>query len=71
MYGNIVNAVGEICEHFVGFVKLEKMDAKSIADILLSTAQEWDLLMSDPVAQRYDGTSVMSSDKNGVATGQN
>ena len=61
-----VNTVGEICEDFVGFVKLEKMDAESIADTLLSTAQEWGLLLSDLVAQGYDGASVMSSDKNGV-----
>ena len=42
------------------------MDAESIADTLLSTAQEWGLLLSDLVAQGYDGASVMSSDKNGV-----
>ena len=61
-----INTVRETCEDFIGFVKLEKMDAQSIADTLLSTAQEWGLVMSDLVAQGYDGASVMSSDKNGV-----
>ena len=61
-----INTVGEICEDFIGFVKLEKMAAQSIAYTLLSTAREWGLVMSDLVAQGYDGVSVMSSDKNGV-----
>ena len=32
-----------------------KMDAESIADTLLSTAQEWGLLLFHLVAQGYDG----------------
>ena len=58
-----VSDVGEVCEDFIGFVKLVKMDAQSIADILLSTL-EGD--KSSMIAQGYDGASVMSSDKNGV-----
>ena len=57
---------GEVCEDFMGFVKIEKMDAQSIADKLLSTIQQWGLDTSGLVAQGYDGTSVMSSSKNGV-----
>ncbi len=61
-----VNSVGEICEDFLGFVKLEKMDAESIANALLSTVEGWGLDMSTLVAQGYDGAAVMSSSKNGV-----
>ena len=42
------------------------MDARNIADILLSTVEGWGLDMSSLVAQGYDGASVMSSSKNGV-----
>lgn len=58
--------IGEICEDFIGFVKLEKMDAKSISEKLLSSVEGWGLDMSYLVAQGYDGASVMSSGKNGV-----
>ena len=53
---------GEISEDFVGFVKLQKMDAQSIADTLLSSVEGWGLNMSNLVAQGYDGAPVMSSD---------
>ena len=42
------------------------MDAESIADLLLSTVQNWGLDMSKLVAQGYDGAIVMSGSKNGV-----
>ena len=61
-----VNDIGEICEDFIGFIKLEKMDAQSISDKLLSGVEGWGLDMSYIVAQGYDGASVMSSNKNGV-----
>ena len=61
-----VSCVGEVCEDFIGFVKLEKMDAKSIAATLLSSVEGWGLNTSSQVAQGYDGAAVMSSDKNGV-----
>ena len=61
-----INTRGDVCEDFLGFVKLEKMDAQSIADLLLSTVQNWGLDMSKLVAQAYDGASVMSGSKNGV-----
>ena len=61
-----VSNSGEICEDFMGFVKVEKMDAKTKADTLLTTVQGWGLNMSCLVAQGYDGASVMSSSKNGV-----
>jgi hypothetical protein len=58
--------VGEIHEDFIGFVKLESTDAKSIAKVLLSAVEDWGLDMSTLVAQGYDGAAVMSSSKNGV-----
>ena len=61
-----VTSGGEICEDFLGFVKLEKMDAKNIANAFLSTVKGWGLDMSTLVTQGYDGAAVMSSSKNGV-----
>ena len=50
----------------MGFVKLERMDAQSISDTLLSTIQKWGLDLACLVGQGYDGATVMSSSKNGV-----
>ena len=61
-----IDARGDVNEDFLGFVKLEKMDAQIIADILLSTIQSWGLDMSKLVAQGYDDANVMSGSKNGV-----
>ena len=58
--------LSEVCEDFMGFVKLKKTDAQSITDALLSTIGEWGMDMTGLVAQGYDGASVMSSAKNGV-----
>ena len=56
----------EVCEEFVGFVRLEKLDAQIIADTLIHALQEWGFDMSGLVGQGYDGASVMSSSRNGV-----
>ena len=48
----------------MGFVKLERMDAQSISEGLLSTFQN--LGVAYLVAQGYDIAPVMSSSKNGV-----
>ena len=61
-----VSNSNEVCEHFMGFVEVKKMDAQSIADTLLMTVQNWGLDTSCLVTQGYDGASVMSSSKNGV-----
>ena len=53
----------DVCEEFVGFVKISKMDATSIAGAIVSTLQKWGLDMSCLVGQGYDGASVMSSSK--------
>ena len=58
-----VNNANEVGEDFMGFVKVERMDAQSIADTLISTVQWWGLNMSCLVAQGYDGASVMSSSR--------
>ena len=47
-------------------MKAEKMDSKSIADVLLSTLEAWGMDFDDLVDQGYDGAAVMSSSKNGV-----
>ena len=56
----------EICEDFLGFIKVKKMDAQTIAKELLETLEKWGLDMASLVGQGYDGASVMSSSKNGV-----
>ena len=47
-------------------MKAEKMDSKSIADVLLSTLEAWGMDFDGLVGQGYDGAAVMSSSKNGV-----
>lgn len=61
-----VDVNGDVCENFMGFVKAEKMDSKSIADVLLSTLEAWGMDFSGLVGQGYDGAAVISSSKNGV-----
>ena len=61
-----VNTKGEVCEDFAGFIQLERMDAQTIANRLLSTVEGWGLNMSGLIAQGYDGASVMSGSRNGV-----
>ena len=61
-----VSKFGEIQEDFMGFIKLERMDAQNISDTLLGTVQKWGLDLNSFVAQGYDGAAVMSSSKNGV-----
>ena len=61
-----VNTKGEVCEDFAGFIQLERMDAETIANKLLSTVEGWGLNMSGLIAQGYDGASVMSGSRNGV-----
>ena len=61
-----INREYEVCEEFLGFTKVSKMDAESIADAIVSTVKHWGLDMACLVGQRYDGAAVMSSSKNGV-----
>ena len=53
----------EVCEEFIGFVRLEKLDAQTIVDTLLHALQECGFNMSGLVGQGYDGAS---SSRNGV-----
>ena len=53
----------EVCEEFLEFVELEKLDAQTIADTLTSTLSDWGLDMQNLVGQGYDGAAVMSSVK--------
>ena len=58
---------GEVCEEFLGFQNLKKMDAQSIYDVLIMALKTWGLNLSFLVGQGYDGCSVMSGSKNGLA----
>ena len=59
-----VSDSGEVRQDFMGFVKLERMDAQSISDTLLSIVQKCGLDLTSLVAQGYDGAAVMSFSKN-------
>ena len=39
-----VNRQCEVCEEFLGFTKVSKMDAESIADAIVSTVKQWVLI---------------------------
>lgn len=60
-----VNSACEVCEEFIGFITVQKTDAQTISDALLSVLLLWGLDMSCLVGQGYDGASVMSAG-NGV-----
>ena len=61
-----VNGNMEVCEEFLGFVKLTKMDAQSVFDVLISTLEGWGLDLRALVGQGYDGANVISGSKNGL-----
>ena len=61
-----VNSNMEVCEEFLGFVKLTKMDAQSVFDVLIPTLEGWELDLRALVGQGYDGANVMSRSKNGL-----
>ena len=56
----------EVCGHFLGFLKLEKMHVQSIIDVMISSLQGQDLDFSTLVAQGYHVSSVMSSNIVGI-----
>nr|XP_006820601.1 PREDICTED: uncharacterized protein LOC102806013 [Saccoglossus kowalevskii] len=56
----------KIREDFLGFVQLEKMGARTIADKIFNTLTGYALNMDNMVGHGYDGAAMMSSDKNGV-----
>ena len=56
----------ESCVEFLGFVQIDKMDAQTIADKIISSVTRWGLNMGNLVGQGYDGAATMSPSKNGV-----
>ena len=56
----------ELCVEFLGFVQIDKMDAQTIADKIISSVTRWGLNMGNLVGQGYDGAATMSPSKNGV-----
>lgn len=61
-----VNKDNEVCEEFLGFVKLTSMDAETVARNILDAIRQWGLNLECLVGQGYDGAAVMSSSINGV-----
>ena len=61
-----VNKNCEVCEEFLGFLKLTSLDAEKIARNILDALREWGPNLEYLVGQGYDGAAVMSSPINGV-----
>ena len=56
-----VNEFHEVCEEFVGFIKVSEMNASAISTALLTAIEEWGLKDLEMVGKGYDGASVMST----------
>ena len=56
----------DVGEDFLGFVQIEKMDAQTIANIILSSVTSRGLNMDNLVGQGYGGAATMRSSINGV-----
>ena len=54
----------ELCVEFLGFVQIEKMDAQTIADKIISSVTRWGLNMGNLVGQGYDGAKIRNHYKN-------
>ncbi|CAM4938755.1 unnamed protein product [Rotaria socialis] len=63
-----VDAENEIHEHFMGFIKLDQLDAKALSDKLFEFLQKCEIPIENCIAQCYDGASVMSGSQAGVQT---
>ena len=50
----------EVCEDFLGYMRLEKCDAESIAGVITETLQKWTLNIEKLRGLGFDGASVMS-----------
>ena len=50
----------EVCEDFLGYMRLEKCDAESIAGVITETLQKWTLSIEKLRGLGFDGASVMS-----------
>ena len=48
----------EVCEDFLGFVQIEKIDAQTIVDNIISSVTSWGLNMDNLVGQGYDGAAT-------------
>ena len=56
----------EVCEDFLGYMRLEKCDAESIAGVITETRQKWTLNIEKLRGLGFDGASVMSGANTGV-----
>ena len=58
----------EVCEDLLGYMRLEKCDAKSIAGVITETLQKWTLNIEKLRGLGFDGASVMSGANTGGAS---
>lgn len=57
-----------ICEEFLGYAPLQKLDAKSISEAILQFLKNCNLDLNKLVGQGYDGCSTMAGHVSGVQT---
>ena len=55
-----------ICEEFLGFTPLKKMDAETIAETIIDQCNKYGLNLNKLRGQGYDGCSTMAGKENGV-----
>ena len=53
----------EVCEDFLGYMRLEKCDAESITGVITETLQKWTLNIEKLRGLGFDGASLMSGAK--------
>ena len=61
-----MDSEGSIREEFLAFLKLNRVRAVDIADVLVKCLENLGLSLSELRGQGYDGTSTMSGHKSGV-----
>ena len=58
-----VDTDNEIREHFMGFIKLDQFDAKSLSDKLFQFLNELNIPVRNCIAQCYDGYVCLIEEK--------
>jgi hypothetical protein len=66
--GRHVDEKATVFEDLIGFLKMEKVDAKAISTAIVTAIRDVGLSMDNLRGQGYDGVSVMSGEVSGVKT---
>ena len=58
-----VDAENQIHEHFIGFIKLDQFDAKTLSEKLFEFLMKHDISTQDCIGQCYDGYVYLTNEK--------